>query len=59
MTADYEITGITRRRFLKDGLLVPLALAVAGGSVSTSSYDEPMPAVFICARQELLRIGAF
>jgi len=28
-------TGISRRRFLKDGMLVPLALAVAGGSIST------------------------
>lgn len=26
--------GISRRRFLKDGVLVPLALAVAGGSIS-------------------------
>lgn len=28
-------TGISRRRFLKDGVLVPLALAVAGASFST------------------------
>lgn len=28
-------TGITRRRFLQDGVLVPLALAVAGGSIAT------------------------
>lgn len=28
-------TGITRRHFLKDGLLVPFALAVAGGSISS------------------------
>jgi ferredoxin-type protein NapG len=27
--------GISRRRFLKDGVLVPLALTVAGGSLST------------------------
>lgn len=28
-------SGITRRRFLKDGVLVPLALILAGGSIST------------------------
>jgi len=35
MSIDPANTVVTRRRFLKDGMLVPLAFAVAGGSVST------------------------
>lgn len=35
MEAHSAHSGITRRRFLKDGLLAPLALAAAGGSVAT------------------------
>ena len=35
MDSESQHTGITRRRFLKDGVVVPLALAVAGGGIST------------------------
>lgn len=35
MDSNTKHTGITRRRFLKDGVLLPLAVAVAGGGVST------------------------
>lgn len=35
MDSKTQHNGITRRRFMKDGVLVPLALAIAGGSIST------------------------
>ena len=35
MNSEMHHTGITRRRFMKDGVLVPLALVLAGGSIST------------------------
>lgn len=34
MDSELKHTGITRRRFLKDGVVVPLALAAAGGGLS-------------------------
>ncbi len=35
MDAENSKSGVTRRRFVRDGILVPLSLAVAGGAVST------------------------
>lgn len=35
MSSELKHTGISRRTFLKDGVLIPLAVAVAGGSITT------------------------
>ena len=51
--------GISRRRFLKDGVLVPLSLVIAGGSVSTLFLRRAGEHVFYLRPPGALEEGRF